>query len=109
MINLNTFYTSQNLWEITPESPIFFIKRITQPESGSSVNEFFSIPAYTAPLTWWRYERVIQRDVVPESVRENFIGMLSAEETEKMHNELISFRKRFDEDLNKRNKILFGE
>lgn len=109
MMNQSVFYTSQNLWEFTPINPYFPVNRIIQPESGSSVNEFSSIPAYTAPLVWWRFEKIDLRDVVPESVQENFIGMLSPKETERMKNKLNSFRKRFDEDLNKRNKILFGE
>ncbi|MBU4338211.1 hypothetical protein KKB43_03590 [Patescibacteria group bacterium] len=43
-----------------------------------------------------------------ESSRESFIGCISDEEAEKMQNEIALFKKSFDDDLNRRNKILLG-
>lgn len=44
---------------------------------------------------------------VIEHSRESFIGCISDEEAEKMKKEVALFKKSFDEDLNRRNKILF--
>ena len=41
--------------------------------------------------------------------RDSFIGSISDEEAEKMEKEVSLFKKRFDDDLTRRNKILFGE
>lgn len=41
--------------------------------------------------------------------RDSFIGSISNEEAEKMEKEVSLFKKRFDDDLTRRNKILFGE
>jgi len=40
---------------------------------------------------------------------DEFIGILSDEEAEKMKKGINLFRKQFDDDLNDRNKLLFGE
>lgn len=40
---------------------------------------------------------------------DEFIGILSDEEAEKMKKGIKLFRKHFDDDLNDRNKLLFGE
>lgn len=106
-MNQNTFYTSQNLWDITRMSPDFPFISPMKTDANSSMGYFFSIPAYTAPLAWWRLEKMPLKDVMPESVQDNFIGMLSSEEADRMTSELNMFKKRFDEDINKRNKILF--
>jgi hypothetical protein len=39
----------------------------------------------------------------------SFIGSISDEEAERMEKEVSLFKKRFDDDLTRRNKILFGE
>lgn len=108
-MNQNTFYTSQNLWDLTRMSPDFPFISLMKTDVNSSVGYFFSFPAYTAPLTWWRLEKIPLKDVMPESVRDNFIGMLSPEEAARMTSELNLFKKRFDEDFKKRNKVLFGK
>jgi hypothetical protein len=77
--------------------------------TGSNAYEFSQIPTYTAPLAWWHYENVRLPDITSESAQDSFIGMLSAAEAERMKNELNLYKKRFDEDLNKRNKVLFRE
>ena len=41
--------------------------------------------------------------------RDGFIGSISDEEAVKMEEGVLSFKKRFDDDLARRNKILFGE
>lgn len=45
----------------------------------------------------------------PETYREEFIGILSDDEARKMKEEVSLFKNRFDDDLARRNKILFGE
>jgi len=47
--------------------------------------------------------------IYPESFQESFIGVLTDEEARYMRNRLNLFRKRFNEDLARRNKILFGK
>lgn len=108
-MNQVTIYTSHSLWDLTRISSDLPFNIIMQLKGDSSVNEFFLTPMYTAPFTLWRMKNVPLPDVMPESVQEDFIGMLSTEEAEKMMSELSLFKKRFDEDFNKRNKILFGE
>jgi len=44
-----------------------------------------------------------------DKYRDSFIGSISDEEAAKMEKEVSLFKKRFDDDLNRRNKILFGE
>ena len=41
--------------------------------------------------------------------RDSFIGSISEEEAAKMEKDISLFKKRFDDDLTRRNKILFGE
>lgn len=108
-MNQNTFYTSQNLWDLTCVNPDLLLNILMKKEADSSANEFFSIPANTAPLIWWHLEKTSLPIVAPESIQDNFIGMLSIEDAKEMRNEFKLFKKRFDEDLNKRNKILFRE
>ena len=43
------------------------------------------------------------------SPRDSFVGSISNEEAEKMEKGVSLFMKRFDDDLTRRNKILFGE
>lgn len=43
-----------------------------------------------------------------EYLRESFIGIISDEEAEKMKRELTLFKKRFNDDFARKNKILFG-
>jgi len=47
--------------------------------------------------------------IYPESYKESFIGILTNEEVRRMKNRLNLFRKRFNEDLARRHKILFRE
>jgi len=47
--------------------------------------------------------------IYPETYREGFIGMLTDEEAREMKEGISLFKKRFDDDLARRNKILFGE
>ncbi len=41
--------------------------------------------------------------------RDSFIGMLEPGEADRMKEKVALFKKRFDDDLARRNKILFGE
>lgn len=47
--------------------------------------------------------------IYPETYRDSFIGILTDEEARELKEGLGLFKKRFDDDLARRHKILFGE
>ena len=71
--------------------------------SGSSVADFGIM---LNPISLNIFVHDVETLVKP---RDSFIGSISDEEAEKMEKEVSLFKKRFDDDLARRNKILFGE
>lgn len=68
----------------------------------SSLGAVWSSPIMSVPIGW-RFSSPI----FPVS-REGFIGILTDEEAESMKEDLKLFKKRFNDDFARKNKILFG-
>lgn len=67
----------------------------------------------TSSANIWSFWRVkYPRPALPayqETYREGFIGMLEPGEADRMREELILFKKRFNDAFARKHKILFGE
>lgn len=74
---------------------------IIETENYSSA-AVFALPTFDLTLTPTHLD-------IFEETKNNFIGVLSENEAENMKRELILYREKFDNDLARRNKILFGE
>jgi len=84
---------------------------ISKPVENSSSDIFSSYPAtQSAPRIWWLpLDLWITRESYPKYFQDAFIGILTDEEAREMKAGIGLFKKRFDDDLARRNQILFGE
>ena len=99
IMDTSMVYTTGTLLE--RGSPIYPHLNIeVRPDSSTDVIRSSSI--LSVPLGW-RYAHTDSPFI------ESFIGILSDEEAIRMKGEINSFKKRFDNDLANRSKILFGE
>ena len=72
-------------------------------DANSSLGSVWLSPLLTVPLGW-RFS--IGMFSLP---KEGFIGILTDDESREMKERISLFKKSFDDDLDRRNKILFGE
>lgn len=94
-----TTYTTTMPANVLPGVPLFPVGMSELEDSSSATIHFLWHVEYPHPVL----------DIYPESYRGDFIGILSDEDAGRMKTELDLFRKRFDDDLARRNKILFGK
>ena len=93
-------YTTTMPADILPGDLLFPSGIYLEPENTSSANIWsFLRVKYPRPAL----------PVYPETYREGFIGILTDDEAREMKEGISLFKKRFDDDLARRNKILFGE
>ena len=93
-------YTTTMPADVLPMDLLFPSGIYLEPENTSSANIW----------SFWRvkYPRPAL-PVYPETYREGFIGILTDDEARGMKEGISLFKKHFDDDLARRNKILFGE
>lgn len=96
-------YTSGALGDRFPIYPDSLMSIEVEADVNSSLGSVWLSPMLAVPLGW-RFPLGISP--VP---REGFIGILTDDEAREMKEGINLFKKRFDDDLAKRNKILFGE
>jgi len=95
-------YTSEAL-NITPIYPDSLMSIEAEADANSSLGAVWLPPLLAVPLGW----RIsIGMFSLP---KEEFIGILTNEEAREIKERINLFKKSFDDDLARRNKILFGE
>lgn len=104
-IMTNVAYTNGVIEGELQRDPVF-----TDMKNSSSKSDVFSPYSTSASdPTMWRLPWTDLPDIYSRhSSRDDFIGILSEEEAVEMERKLDVFKKRFDDDLTRRNKILFG-
>jgi len=74
-------------------------------------NLLLPLPENTSSVNIWSFLRIkyprLTFPAYSETYRESFIGMLTNEEADEMRKKLKIFKKRFNDDFARRNKILF--
>ena len=85
-------------------SPVSLVGIVSLPKEEAGSGTPISIPT----LPWYFYYIDLPR-VINEGNRESFIGMLTDEEASEAMMSIERFKKRFEDDLTRRNTILFGE
>ena len=97
-------YTSEalNIAPIYPDS-LMSIEE-AEADANSSLNSVWSYPLLAVPLGWR-----IPIGSMFSLPRNGFIGILTDDEAMEMKERISLFKKSFDDDLARRNKILFGE
>jgi len=96
-------YTTESLGNMSPIFPSSLMTIEAGADINSSLGAVWPSPMSTVPLGW----RFLL-GIFPV-IREGFIGILTDDEARKMKEGVSLFKKRFDDDLARRNKILFGE
>lgn len=93
-------YTTTMPADVLPGNLLFPAGIYLEPEDTSSASIW----------SFWRvkYPRPVL-PIIPETYREGFIGILTDDEAREMKERISLFKKSFDDDLARRNKILFGE
>ncbi len=93
-------YTTTMPADVLPGNLLFPPSIYIEPENTSSASIW----------SFWRvkYPHPALPDY-PETYREGFIGILTDDEAREMKEGISLFKKSFDDDLARRNKILFGE
>lgn len=95
-------YTSEAL-NMIPIYPDSLMNIETEADANSSLGAVWLSPLLAVPLGW----RIpIGMFSLP---KEGFIGILTDEEAREMKERISLLKKSFDDDLERRNKILFGE
>ena len=102
IMNIST-YTSEALGNISPIYPDSLMSIEAEADANSSLGSVWLSPLLAVPLGW-RFSIGIFS--LP---KEGFIGMLTDDEAREMKERISLFKKSFDDDLARRNKILFGE
>jgi len=97
-------YTNEALGNISPIYPDSLMSIEAEADVNSSLGSVWSFPMSVVPLGW----RWFSLGIFPVS-RGGFIGILTDDEAREMKEGISLFKKRFDDDLARRNKILFGE
>jgi hypothetical protein len=100
-MNASVTYANNTLENISPIYPDILINMKTQADCNSSFSTVWTSPTMFIPLGY-------SYNVLPLE-KESFIGMLSNDEARKMKQTINLFKKNFDDDLARRNNILFGE
>lgn len=105
----NTLYTNgaKDFFFVDQAIPVNII---STPAEDSSSDIFSSYPSTrSAPQIWWLpLNPWIMRKSYSKYAHESFIGILTDEEAESMKEDLKLFKKRFNDDFARKNKILFG-
>ena len=96
-------YTTKEVGKIVEVSPLSLMTVEPFTEEATSSGLSFMFP------NSWLFRIELPRLVLNGNHLDGFIGILSDEEARKMKAGLGLFRKRFDDDLARRNQILFGE
>jgi len=102
IMNTST-YTSEALENISPIYPDSLMSIEAEADANSSLGSVWLFPLSAIPLGW-RFP--IGMFSLP---KEGFIGILTDDEAREMKERISLFKKSFDDDLARRNKILFGE
>jgi len=102
-------YTNR-IRDFFPVDQIIPAKSISPLAKDSSSDIFSSYTSTrSAPQIWWLpLDFLITRESYPEYIQNSFIGILTDEEAESMKANLKLFKKRFNDDFSRKNKILFG-
>ena len=95
-------YTTEKLGRVTEVNPlsIMTVEPFAEEEMNSGV-------AFAFPNTW--YFRIDPPRTIFDHIRNGFIGVLTDDEARETRAGIELFKKRFDDDLARRNTILFGE
>ncbi|MCX6785857.1 MAG: hypothetical protein NTZ18_03355 [Candidatus Komeilibacteria bacterium] len=101
-MNTSINYTSGVLENTSPIYPNSLMSIEAEADVNSSFGSIWFSPI-PAPLGW-RFSL----DIFPASIA-SFIGILTDDEAKEMKEGISLFKKSFDDDLARRNKILFGE
>lgn len=96
-------YTTESLGNMSPVYPDALMSIEAEADANSSFGAVWPSPLISVPLAW-RFSV----SVFPTN-RDSFVGILSDDEAREMKAGINLFKKRFDDDLARRNKILFGE
>lgn len=96
-----TNYTAEIATGMSPIYPNSLMNIKTDGDPDSSLGALWSSSFLETPLGW--------QFSVGLPYRESYIGILSDEEARGIEEKISIFRKRFEDDLARRNKILFGE
>lgn len=99
-MNSSNTYTTGALESGLPLYPEFMMTIGVEVDANSSMGGMWSPSTLSDPLGW---------SFPLPFYREGFIGSVSNEEAERMEERIDLFKKRFDDDLARRNKVLFGE
>lgn len=95
-------YTTKEIGKVVEVSPLSLmtVEPFTEEATNSGVSLMF-------PNSWlFRIEP--PRVVISGNLYNGFIGILTDEEAESMKEDLKLFKKRFNDDFARKNKILFG-
>jgi hypothetical protein len=95
-------YTSEAL-NMAPIYPDSLMNIKAKADANSSLGAVWLSPLLAVPLGWRISVGILS---LP---KEGFIGILTDEEAREMKERISLFKKNFDDDLTRRNKILFGE
>ena len=96
-------YTSEAL-NIAPIYPDSLMSIEAETDANSSLGSVWLSPLLAVPLGWR-----ISIGGMFSLPRNGFIGILTDDEAREMKERISLFKKSFDDDLARRNKILFGE
>ena len=96
-------YTSEAL-NIAPIYPDSLMSIEVEADANSSLGSVWLSPLLAVPLGWR-----ISIGGMFSLPRNGFIGILTDDEAREMKERISLFKKSFDDDLARRNKILFGE
>tara|TARA_B100000745_G_C20018442_1_gene346239 strand:- start:392 stop:697 length:306 start_codon:yes stop_codon:yes gene_type:complete len=101
-MSLNS-YTTEEVGKVTEVNPLSLmsVEPFTEEETNSGA-------AFSFPTAWY-FHVEMPRVVFDKNHHNGFIGILTDEEADEMKAGIELFKKRFDDDLTRRNKILFGE
>jgi len=96
-------YTTEEIGKVTEVNPssLMTVEPFTEEETNSGV-------AFAFPTAWY-YRIDPPRVIFDRNYTNGFIGILTDDEAREMKAGIDMFKKRFDDDLARRNKILFGE
>jgi len=103
MISLLDSYTTREIGRVIEVSPLSLmtVEPFTEEATNSGATLMFP--------NSWLFRMEPPRVVLNGNHHDGFIGILTDEEAREMKAGVGLFRKRFDDDLARRNQILFGE
>lgn len=102
-MNTSTTYKNEALGNISPIYLDSLMNIKVEVDVDSSLGSVWLSPMLAVPLGWRFSIGVFSMP------KEGFIGILTDDEAREMKEKINLFRKRFDDDLARRNKILFRE